>query len=224
MGISVLLKNPESVHGEITAFAELTDHAEEGLALLSYANGFLTAVIVGPEFVPPSQWLPRMVDPLATSGDIEDVQIATNLILLEYHEILNSLAADEKAYEPFFWQDEDERIVTSDWAEGFVAGMHLRHHAWTLLLEGDYRIFTIILGVLLQSEEMAATLTEAEFDPEESLHKACEEAPLFIQEFYDCWAKRRPANSHPSMRERKAARNDPCPCGSGKKYKKCCLN
>ncbi len=22
----------------------------------------------------------------------------------------------------------------------------------------------------------------------------------------------------------KAGRNDPCPCGSGKKYKKCCLN
>ena len=23
---------------------------------------------------------------------------------------------------------------------------------------------------------------------------------------------------------RKTGRNDPCPCGSGKKYKKCCLN
>jgi uncharacterized protein YecA (UPF0149 family) len=22
----------------------------------------------------------------------------------------------------------------------------------------------------------------------------------------------------------KAGRNDPCPCGSGRKYKKCCLN
>jgi uncharacterized protein YecA (UPF0149 family) len=22
----------------------------------------------------------------------------------------------------------------------------------------------------------------------------------------------------------KVGRNDPCPCGSGKKYKKCCLN
>ncbi|WP_143821102.1 SEC-C metal-binding domain-containing protein [Motiliproteus sp. MSK22-1] len=24
--------------------------------------------------------------------------------------------------------------------------------------------------------------------------------------------------------EPKVGRNDPCPCGSGKKYKKCCLN
>jgi len=25
------------------------------------------------------------------------------------------------------------------------------------------------------------------------------------------------------MAEKKPGRNDPCPCGSGKKYKKCCL-
>jgi uncharacterized protein YecA (UPF0149 family) len=24
--------------------------------------------------------------------------------------------------------------------------------------------------------------------------------------------------------ERKIGRNEPCPCGSGKKYKKCCMN
>lgn len=27
----------------------------------------------------------------------------------------------------------------------------------------------------------------------------------------------------PIISERKHGRNDPCPCGSGKKYKKCCL-
>jgi uncharacterized protein YecA (UPF0149 family) len=27
----------------------------------------------------------------------------------------------------------------------------------------------------------------------------------------------------PHRTEKKPARNDPCPCGSGKKYKKCCL-
>jgi preprotein translocase subunit SecA len=28
----------------------------------------------------------------------------------------------------------------------------------------------------------------------------------------------------PYVSEPKIGRNDPCPCGSGKKYKKCCLN
>jgi len=26
----------------------------------------------------------------------------------------------------------------------------------------------------------------------------------------------------PDIQEKKVGRNDPCPCGSGKKYKKCC--
>jgi len=28
----------------------------------------------------------------------------------------------------------------------------------------------------------------------------------------------------PDGKAAKVGRNDPCPCGSGKKYKKCCLN
>jgi preprotein translocase subunit SecA len=28
----------------------------------------------------------------------------------------------------------------------------------------------------------------------------------------------------PLTREQKVGRNEPCPCGSGKKYKKCCAN
>nr|WP_279600031.1 SEC-C metal-binding domain-containing protein [Bacillus sp. B19-2] len=34
-----------------------------------------------------------------------------------------------------------------------------------------------------------------------------------------------PATNVIDFKSRKAiGRNDPCPCGSGKKYKKCCLN
>jgi preprotein translocase subunit SecA len=31
-------------------------------------------------------------------------------------------------------------------------------------------------------------------------------------------------HQRPVQRGAKIGRNDPCPCGSGKKYKKCCLN
>ena len=31
-------------------------------------------------------------------------------------------------------------------------------------------------------------------------------------------------NQWPTMTAAKTGRNDPCSCGSGKKYKKCCLN
>ncbi len=39
------------------------------------------------------------------------------------------------------------------------------------------------------------------------------------EERYDDWTPEQPyVNTQP-----KVGRNDPCPCGSGKKYKKCCL-
>ncbi|HIE25784.1 TPA: hypothetical protein EYP66_00685 [Candidatus Poribacteria bacterium] len=30
-------------------------------------------------------------------------------------------------------------------------------------------------------------------------------------------------SSKPSEKRKKVGRNDPCPCGSGKKYKRCCM-
>ena len=33
----------------------------------------------------------------------------------------------------------------------------------------------------------------------------------------------RPHHIHPIVKDNNVRRNDPCPCGSGKKYKNCCL-
>lgn len=41
-----------------------------------------------------------------------------------------------------------------------------------------------------------------------------------LRQFYEKYRK-----THPIVREySKIGRNDPCPCGSGKKYKNCCLD
>jgi preprotein translocase subunit SecA len=34
--------------------------------------------------------------------------------------------------------------------------------------------------------------------------------------------KERESKKEPTIKKDKPGRNDPCPCGSGKKYKKCC--
>jgi len=41
----------------------------------------------------------------------------------------------------------------------------------------------------------------------------------FAEEEEDAYEVQEPARRD----ENKVGRNDPCPCGSGKKYKKCCL-
>jgi hypothetical protein len=48
-----------------------------------------------------------------------------------------------------------------------------------------------------------------------------ENNPLPLIQFKDR-SKKNPARNTKSSSSRKIGRNDPCPCGSGKKYKKCC--
>ena len=48
---------------------------------------------------------------------------------------------------------------------------------------------------------------------------------VFDQDFFDGDDYGKPMFAQPLVREApKVGRNDPCPCGSGKKYKKCCLH
>ncbi|MDE6619028.1 MAG: DUF1186 domain-containing protein [Lachnospiraceae bacterium] len=77
--------------------------------------------------------------------------------------------------------------------------------AWKML--NDWAMFEIPDGIELEEED------ESEEDKEES---------RMIEDFF------RELNSREDKTEQrrnvKIGRNDPCPCGSGKKYKQCCLN
>ncbi|MGB5441507.1 MAG: SEC-C metal-binding domain-containing protein, partial [Gammaproteobacteria bacterium] len=48
------------------------------------------------------------------------------------------------------------------------------------------------------------------------------------REIHAYWLARRSEEAPPAKPQRRleprVGRNDPCPCGSGKKYKKCCLH
>jgi preprotein translocase subunit SecA len=48
-------------------------------------------------------------------------------------------------------------------------------------------------------------------------------APKGSQTEIDSESKEKGTVKVPPVRSNKVGRNEPCPCGSGKKYKKCCL-
>ncbi len=73
---------------------------------------------------------------------------------------------------------------------------------------GDYEEVEIALG--LRTHRSRVVLTYENNDDRED---------LWDYDLYD-W---NPSSTIPSQSQ-KIGRNDPCPCGSGKKYKKCCLN
>jgi uncharacterized protein len=204
---------------------ESFDAEEE--AIVSFANGFMTAAIVSPKLIDPSEWLPGILDTSALELKDGELEAAREVLMTGYLDILNSLAARDGSYLPYFWEDEDGRPMTRDWAEGFLTGMDLSKAAWDRVLEDDDRnVGFYPIFALLQDEEILADIEkEGDLSQEEILLAAQAELPLVLEDFFELSAHgsqcQEAAFKEPGN---KVGRNDPCPCGSGKKYKKCCLN
>jgi len=80
-----------------------------------------------------------------------------------------------------------------------------------------------VLGFLFRLESINVQKSEQESAPLENLQtnsNEIEEVPQFGQPVEK--KEKTPARVEPIVSGKKAKPNDPCPCGSGKKYKKCC--
>ena len=165
MGIETILNDPNELDGGLSGLADSKEDTEGGLAAQSYANGLITAVIVGPEEVSPAEWIARIVDLTDINIDGENAKAAVAAMLSEHRKIVASLMSSRNGYEPFFWQDSERRLVTRDWAEGFLAGIRLRAEAWKPLREGDGRVLTALLSALLQDAKIDAKMVEVGVDP-----------------------------------------------------------
>ncbi len=224
MGIPALLKDPEAFGAEMAAFASSREGGD-GLATLSCADGFITAVIVCPTLIPPAKWMPHLIDPSSADLSVEEMDFSSKLMLAEHREILDSLAAGDEVYEPYFWEDQDGRLITRNWAEGFIAGMELRKDDWAPRFDGDGCVDLVTLYILLQDEEFLAKIAAEGVSREESFEAAQAELPILIHALFES-SPHGPSRNYGTYKHtgKKIGRNDPCPCGSGKKYKKCCLN
>ncbi len=219
MGIPALLKD---FGAEMAPFGS-SKEGEDGLAALSYADGFITAVAVCPTLIPPAEWMPHLIDPSSADLSVEEMEFSQKLILAEHREILDSLAAQD--YEPYFWEHQDGRLITKNWAEGFLNGTLLCEDAWAPVFDGDGRINLVTLFILHQDEEFLAKIAEEGIGREESFEAAQAELPILIYNLFESSPHGSPRNDGTYKHAgKKIGRNDPCPCGSGKKYKKCCLN
>jgi uncharacterized protein len=196
-----------------------------GLAGVSFAHGLMTAVAVGPEAIPNSEWLSVIDDSLSGTLEGDENALFALAMTVQYKKIADSLTKSEPDYEPFFWDDADGRVVSRDWAQGFFAGIRLREKSWSSLMDGEDKSVSAMLKVLLQPEELYAKAAEAGIDADALFTKTQNDAPGLVQYIYRRWGERNPFQPVAApLAGAKVGRNDPCPCGSGKKYKKCCLS
>jgi preprotein translocase subunit SecA len=74
-------------------------------------------------------------------------------------------------------------------------------------------------------EKVVDLIYKAKIQPEQKREVFREDQKNFVHSKYSPLRKKEPAKkktSAPKVASEKVGRNDSCPCGSGKKYKKCC--
>jgi uncharacterized protein len=210
----------------------MSDRSPSESMMLSDLDGFLTGIAVGPELVMPSEWLPVIWGGDAPEfADKAEAQAILGTIMGRYNEILRQIADDD--LDPVFWADRGGTVIAADWAEGFLQAIMLRVDAWGPLFKSKRDGQLLIPILALCGDENGESLLSLPADEEDrAMEEATEFVPACVTAIAAYWrAKgstqismplRHSRSSLPDQPPVKIGRNEPCPCGSGKKFKKCC--
>jgi uncharacterized protein len=225
---------------QIDELAEWLDAVDNPDALsLEGVDGLFCALIASPTIVLPNVYLPIILG--GEAGDSgafashEDMQ-ATLSLLMRYW---NSIIADverESIHLPYVYEVEPGEVPGREWAYGFMVGVELSPEGWETLFndegEEDLSVIPLVAGDVDPDWPEEPVTPDLQDDVLKSMAVGFGRAYQRLRsgkvadcaEAYDRMVE---ATSVPEVEtfrrtEAKVGRNDACPCGSGKKYKKCC--
>ncbi len=212
---------------ELDQFLLSDDRADDGMTMDSL-HGYLTALAIGPEEVLMAEWLPRIWGSAGAEGprfkSPKEGERIVGLIARFMNEIAITFEVAPKEFEPLFCEHEYEGRALLDgdaWAWGFWEGMNIRAEAWEPIWSSNIAemVRPIYLLGAEEIEESEVTLVD---DPVKR-HKLAVEMEAAIPHIHRFWQPHRKSAVEQVRHDApKKGRNDPCPCGSGKKFKKCC--
>lgn len=184
-------------------------------------QGFMMALLSGPDALNPTNWLPEILG----EESLFDAKERT-----EIERLVMAMAADmrmklnEKILpDLWFYEDEAGNPDFYTWCNAYLYALDIVPTDWFEAVDQEefedlfYPIMA--LGGIYDDEkngEVILHLNEKELTQLES------DLPHVLLDIY--WYWQAIINKPQTVRREgeKVGRNDPCPCGSGKKYKACC--
>ena len=229
---------PASDPSALRAFLE---HPARPAGTLGYheLQGFLFTVVSAPEMVPPSEWLPIIFgDQEVDYASRDEAQEIIGQIVALYNTINAAvldpptlLPADCPLRDDVLANFEDEAPI-AQWSHGFLRGHQWLEELWEDLPEevAEELDATLMALGFFSSRQMAedfhaeATTGKQPFEAmAEAIHRVVPAAVAQYAQMGRSTSTVEHEWEEPELTHHaKIARNEPCPCGSGKKYKKCC--
>ena len=184
-------------------------------------QGFMMALLSGPDALNPTNWLPEILG----EESLFDAKERT-----EIERLVMAMAADmrmklnEKILpDLWFYEDEAGNPDFYTWCNAYLYALDIVPTDWFEAVEQEefedlfYPIMA--LGGIYDDEENGEVILHLN---EKELTQLESDLPHVLLDIY--WYWQAIINKPQTVRREgeKVGRNDPCPCGSGKKYKACC--
>jgi uncharacterized protein len=191
-------------------------------------DGFLTALVIGPDVVMPSEYLPvvwgKGHEPEFDS--LEEAQELLGLLMRHWNAIIAELDASD-LYEMLLDEPDERGVPGRQWAGGFMQGVAMRRAQWAPMLTDERE--GLLATIALVAGEIDPAYPTEPLSPEMTEKLTLWMAAAVPRAYARFKAERRGGGvsgrsaAQPVRRATaKVGRNEPCPCGSGRKYKQCC--
>jgi uncharacterized protein len=214
----------------------LSDDTPENCMDISMLDGFFAALVLNPKLFMPGDYLPWVWDreegeeaPGFTS--IEQANRIMALLMRYYNGVLDAIV--ENHFAPLFYtliQEDGSKVYEAEnWAEGFMLGVFLFIDPWKAVFENDQEY---LAPMVLLGTQQGGELLDKSDDVKQARKEAYDSIADAVAVLYDYFAEQREAETRQRMVSAgghrvpavsaKVGRNEECPCGSGRKFKKCC--
>nr|WP_318381743.1 YecA family protein [uncultured Enterobacter sp.] len=198
---------------------------DDSILDVSELDGMLTAILSAPTPIEPSQWLVALwggQDKIPRWSSQKEMERFMMLCFQHMDDIADRLADYPEQFEPLFGTrdvEDQEFTIVEEWCFGYLRGAAL----------SDWSNLPAALKPALAAIELHGK--EENFEPLEDLTPEAFEASIEVIKpaalaLYNYWIEHQQELpvAQPFTAGDKVGRNDPCPCGSGKKFKQCCLH
>ena len=230
-----LLPLSEEEMDELDSFL-MSEAASDETMSIDTLDGYLTAIVIGPTTLDFGQWFSGIWGPKKEDApdfeSMEEAQHIIDLIIRQMNGIVSEFEDDPDDFAPIFntvvYPDNPREYTDAEmWAYGFMCGIDLCRKDWQPFFD-DPNSSKVLRSLHLLGSDDVTRQEEAFTKTPDQREKLALQTPESVAWIYRFWLPYRHAIMERTVantiqrHQTKFGRNDPCPCGSGLKFKRCC--